>query len=88
MRVAFGQQAQVIADELAEIEPGAIFDQSRSTGRQQLDDEHAKLVLEAGAPCELDGVAGLQDRGKAAGAAAADEPEMAASTGDHGLGND
>ena len=88
MRVAFGQKAEVIADELAEIEPGAVLDQGGGAGLEEFDREHAELVFEAGAPGELDGIARLEGGGKAPGATTADEAEMTATAGDHGLGND
>ena len=78
VRVALGQQAQVVAEELAGVEAGAVGDEVGGAGVDQLDDEGAEMLLEPGAPGELDGVAGLQRRRELRRAAAADEARGAA----------
>ena len=62
MRVALGQEPQVVAEELAGVEAGAVGDEVGGAGIDQLDDEGAEVLLEPGAPGELHGVAGLQGR--------------------------
>src|SRR5690554_5341016 len=88
MRIALGQEAQVLADGLAEIEPGTILDERGGAGLKQFDGEHAELVLEAGSPGELDGIAGLEHGSETSGSPSTDKTEMPAATGDHGLGDD
>src|SRR5690606_25537927 len=88
MLVTLGQQAEVVANQLAEIEPGAVDDQLGSAGLQQFDGENAEVAFEAAAPGELDGMAGLQGGGERAAATAAHQAEAAPTPGDHGLGYD
>ncbi|MNL41979.1 hypothetical protein D3C87_1644120 [compost metagenome] len=60
MRVALGQEVEVFADKLREVEALTVGDETGGAGLQQLDGEGAEVVFEPGAPGELDGVARLE----------------------------
>jgi len=78
----------VFANELGEVEAGAIGHEIGGSGLQDLDGEGAQVIFQTRAPGELDGVAGLEGGGEPGGTATTDEAGIAAATGNHGFSDD
>ena len=85
MRVALGQQAQMGGQQLQAVDGAGAVEQASRVELQRLGLEGAQMLVEAGAPDEVDAVSRLQHRLHAARAAAAHQPEMAAVAARHHL---
>ena len=56
VRIALGQQVQMLKNDLGKIEALPVSDEGGSTALEQFDREGAEMIFEAGAPGELDSV--------------------------------
>ena len=77
VRVALRQQPEVTGERLQAVDRGGAVEQPRGIEIQRLDLKRAEMLVEPGAPEDVDPVAGLEHRLLLAGSAAAHEPEMA-----------